>query len=330
MAFRVRTSGLRQKRSVLLVRCLCVAIALVATPLAITPVRADPPAFKPPPWSPRDPAQFDFTVPGVENVPDLHGSPVDADLVIFAGGNQFMVMPDLVRAFTASHPNVKRVFYETLPPGIESEQIARGSLEVGDLVIDVKPDVDMTSLRQIRAEQSAGVVSTFEIYASNRLAIAVFAGNPKHVMSLADLGRDDVRVSMPNPSTEGIAVQIEASYRKAGGEALDRKIMVAKVADGTTILTSIHHRQTPINIGTGRSDAGPVWITEALYQARIGNPIDMVAIPDTQNSTGIYAEAVVKDAPHVANARAFVDFVRSAQGAAIYRSYGFGPPVDAP
>lgn len=48
-------------------------------------------------------------------------------------------------------------------------------------------------------------------YARNPLAILVARGNPKHIEGLKDLGRADVRVSMPNPAWEGIAKQIEAS-----------------------------------------------------------------------------------------------------------------------
>jgi ABC-type molybdate transport system substrate-binding protein len=290
--------------------------------------RADgaPATFHAPPWSVRDPQQFDFTVPGLDDVPDLHGSPSDADLVIFAAGNQFMVMPDLIRAFRAAHPEIHRIFYETLPPGIEARQLERGSIEFGNLVIDVRPDVLMSGLRRMKIEQRAGIVADYTAYATNQLAIMVPAGNPKHVASLVDLGRDDVRVSMPNPAWEGVAMQIEASYVKAGGDSLDAKIMKTKVAAGSTILTHIHHRETALNLLGGKADAGPVWLSEALYQKKIGNPIDYVAIPAAQNATAIYVDAIVRDAPHAAAARAFYDFVSSPAAAAIYRSYGFTPP----
>jgi hypothetical protein len=35
---------------------------------------------------------YDFRVPDVDNVPDLHGNPSDAKLVIFISGNQFFVL----------------------------------------------------------------------------------------------------------------------------------------------------------------------------------------------------------------------------------------------
>ncbi len=279
-----------------------------------------------PPWSARDPKQFDFTIDGIDNVPDLHGSPANPDLVIFAAGNQFMVMPELVAAFRAQHPGVARIFYETLPPGIEAQQIDRGSIEIGNLIVDVRPDVFMSGVGRMKQEVAEGIVDSYAAYASNTLAIEVARGNPKHVVGLADLGRDDVRVSMPNPAWEGVAMQIEASYRKAGGDELDERIMKTKVAKGTTILTHIHHRETPLNIIDGRADAGPVWLSEALYQQRIANPIEYVTIPVAVNATAVYVDAVVRSAPHKETARAFVAFVSSPQAASIYRSYGFTPP----
>jgi hypothetical protein len=43
-----------------------------------------------------------------------------AELLVFMAGNQFMVMPDLMDGFRKLNPGVKRIFYETLPPGFAS------------------------------------------------------------------------------------------------------------------------------------------------------------------------------------------------------------------
>ena len=61
-----------------------------------------------PPWNAPPRGGVNFTVSGVNNVPDLHGNPTDSDLVIFFGGNQFMVLPELMAAFQREHPEVAR------------------------------------------------------------------------------------------------------------------------------------------------------------------------------------------------------------------------------
>ena len=143
------------------------------------------------------------------------------------------------------------------------------------------------------------------------LTIMVPAGNPAHVTGLADLGRKDIRLAMPNPAFEGIARQIEASLRKAGGPALADAVYKAKVADGTTVLTHIHHRQTPLFLMQGLADAGVTWKSEAIFQEQVGHPITHVDIPAGQNSTAIYGGAVVKDAPHADAARLWLAFIQS-------------------
>ena len=273
------------------------------------------------------PAPPSFSATAIDDAMDLHGDPCNAQLVIFAGGNQWMVMPALLAAFRESHPGLDRIFYETLPPGILSKQLTSGSLSVGQLSLSAAPDVYMAGARNMHDVLGRGLVGAPITYATNSLAIAVRKGNPKHVVSLKDLGRPDVRVAMPNPAWEGIARQIQAAYRKAGGDALDTEIMVTKVRDGTTLLTQIHHRQTPMWLIDGRADAGPVWISEALYQQRIGAPIETVTIPATGNMQGMYQAAAVTHAPHPEMARAFVEFLAGPKAREIYRAYGFGPPA---
>lgn len=267
-----------------------------------------------------------FAVPPVDQTLDLHGDPAGAQLVIFAAGNQFMVMPRLLHAFRQRHPEIARIFYETLPPGIVVKQIRAGALEMGNLSIGARPDVLLAGPRGMRTLHGEGYVRSWVPYATNVLAIMVRRGNPRGVRTLADLGRADVRVVMPNPHWEGVAEQVEGAYVRAGGEALVRTIMSAKVREGTTILTRIHHRQTPLFLQESKADAGPVWISEALYAERIGLPLSLVRIPAKENVTAAYDAAVMLAAPHAAAAHAFVEFMQTSEARAIYRSYGFGPP----
>lgn len=278
-----------------------------------------------PPWSAPPPGGVHFSAPPVDAIADLHGDIVDPQLTVFFAGNQFMVVADLMAAFKKAHPSYARVFVETLPPGVLAAQVETGSLVMGNLKIALKPDVFTGGKESIASLQTAHgwFVATYD-YAANPLAILVAHNNPKGVSGLADLGRQDVRVSMPNPKTEGIAKQIEASYRKAGGDALDTRIMKDKVADGSTFLTSIHHRQSPLRVLEGDADAAPVWFTEAYFQQTIlHHPVATIAIPADQNTSSTYTAAIMKNAPHAQAARDFLSFMRSPTARAIYQHYGF-------
>jgi molybdate transport system substrate-binding protein len=281
-----------------------------------------------PPWNPPPTGGVSFAVPPFDAIADLHGDIVDPQLTVFFAGNQFMVVHDLVEAFKQRHPQYQRIYVETLPPGILAKQIETGSLVMGNLRIALKPDIFTNGKASIaELQQQHGWFADTADYARNPLAILVAKGNPKHVEGLKDLGREDVRVSMPNPQWEGIAKQIEASYRKAGGDALDHTIMDAKVKDGSTYLTRIHHRESPLRVLQGQSDAAPVWSTEAYFQQQIlHRPVETVAIPVDQNVTATYTAARLKDAPHEQAAKDFLAFMTSPDAQAIYRKYGFQPP----
>ncbi len=274
-----------------------------------------------PPWNTPPQSKVMFTVPGVDNVPDLFGDINDPQLVVFFAGNQFMCIDDLLTAFKKEHPQYERVFAETLPPGILAKQIEGGSITIGNMRITLKPDVYTAG--KSRIDQMPQYFSKTQLYAYNRLALMVQKGNPKNVKGLKDLGRSDVRVSMPNPEWEGIGKRIEEAYVKAGGETLRKAVMETKVKDSTTYLTQIHHRQTPMRIMYNQSDAAPVWYSEACYQQMIGHPTELIEIPASENIAATYVAGQLKNAPHLQAAKDFMGFLVSAEAKAIYRKYGF-------
>jgi len=269
-----------------------------------------------------------FTVPQVDDLADFHGDVNNPKLVLYVGGNYFFAMAPLIAHFEVEHPEYKgRIYWETIPPGLLIKQIeAGGTVTSGNMTWTVKADAYFAGLAKVRQYVASGLLAAPALpYVVNTLTIMVPAGNPGHVQGLADLGAASIRLAMPNPAFEGIGRQIEASLRKAGGDALEKPVYNAKVADGTTILTRIHHRQTALFLMQGRADAGVTWLSEAIFQAQVGHPITRVAIPPAQNTTAIYAGAMVKDAPHPAAARLWLAYIHSPQALTIFERFGFKP-----
>jgi ABC-type molybdate transport system substrate-binding protein len=236
-------------------------------------------------------------------------------------------LPELIAAFEKDRPDVRgHVFYETLPPGILTKQMAsNNTVTLGNLTLHVEPDVyeaGQKALLDLAAENRVDAPVT---YATNDLMIMIAKQNPKQIHSLRDLGDPTLRLAMPNPDFEGVAKQIGDSLRKAGDEQLFQAVYRAKVQDGSTYLTQIHHRQTPMRIMKGDSDAGVTWSSEVRFQEKIGNPISGVMIPPEQNTTATYSAGVVHGAPHAEAARAWVMFLRSAEAQKIYEEFGFKP-----
>ena len=267
-----------------------------------------------------------FTVPPADVMADFHGSLDDPLLVLYASGNYFFVMGDLVRAFGRAYPEYQgRVFYETLPPGLLMKQLAEGgTVTSGNMTFTVRPDVMMAeqaaSEGWVRDGRLAAPVVSF---ATNDLTIMVPRDNPAKITGLADFGRPGLPIIMPNPAFEGVAAQIKASLAKVGGEALAQTVYEAKVADGSAILTRIHHRQTPLFLMQGLGQAGVTWTSEAIFQEQQGHPISHIVIPAEQNTRAVYSAAIVSGASHADAARAWLAFIKTDAAFAYFAPFGF-------
>lgn len=325
-------------RALLLATILCVfgAAGGCASHGADTGKPVTPPTYGEsvyPPWSrgENDPALdrgLEFTVPEVDNLPDFHGSLDNPRLVIFVGGNYYFAMVPLVKAFESQHPDLRgKLYYITIPPGLLIKMMDAGNtLTVGNMTWTVAPDVFAAGLKKVDEQIQAGkLVGPAVPYATNDLTIMVPKGNPAGIRTLADLGKPDVRLVMPNPVWEGVARQIESTLTRAGGPALEQMVYDTKVKDGRTVLTQIHHRQSPLFLMQGRADAGITWKSEAIFQEEAGHPISHVDIPAADNTTAVYAAAMVKGATHPAAAKAWLAFLRSPAALAIFERYGFKP-----
>jgi ABC-type molybdate transport system substrate-binding protein len=103
--------------------------------------------------------------------------------------------------------------------------------------------------------------------------------------------------------------------------------MAEKRAEGTTIFTIVHHRETPLRIAKKTVDVGPVWATEVIHAAQTGLEFDVVEPGEEldQRDKIDYYVCKLKKAPHPQNGAAFYKFLTSAAARDIYARYGFVP-----
>ena len=152
-------------------------------------------------------------------------------------------------------------------------------------------------------------------------------GNPCGLSSVSDLAKDHIRISQPDPENEDIAFHIMEMYRQAGGEKLVHRIMEEKRAEGTTLYTIVHHRETPLRLSKKNVDVGPVWATEVIHAKKMGQPVDELEPGkelDQRHQINYYV-CRLKNAPNPENAQKFLDFIRSPSTGELYREYGFVP-----
>ena len=252
----------------------------------------------------------------------------DAGLILWLAGNQFFAMDDVVHAFQKAHPGTS-VGVITLPPGLLLTAIQKGGWTYGGKDYPGRPDVYASvNLGHLKKLKAAGMMKEHAIYMHNELVLMVAKGNPKKIRGVADIGRDDVRTSMPNPESEGIMVFY-------GRKVLERHGLWDKVSGGKKCrscqttpnnwFTSVHHRETPERISDGRSDTGIVWITETIQAQNQGVPVEAVKLPpeDSLRDEVAYAIGALSNSPRKQAAQRYLAFLSTPDAQAAYAKYGF-------
>ncbi|MBI3435318.1 MAG: substrate-binding domain-containing protein [Proteobacteria bacterium] len=252
----------------------------------------------------------------------------DAALVLWLAGNQFFAMEDVIGEFRKANPGVT-VGLITLPPGLILAAIKGGGWTYGGKDYAISPDVyasvNLGHLKQLKA---ANRMSTYGIYMHNEMQLMVAKGNPKKIMGIKDLARNDVRTSMPNPVNEGI-------MQFYGRKVLERHGLWATISGGKDCyscqtternwFTSVHHRETPDRIRDGKSDTGIVWKTEILEALRSGAKVDAVELPpeDSLRNEVSYAIGALTDGRNKANADKYLAFLATPAAQSAYAKHGF-------
>jgi molybdate transport system substrate-binding protein len=155
----------------------------------------------------------------------------------------------------------------------------------------------------------AGLVETPQTFARNKLQIAVAAGNPKRITTLADLAKPDVTVVMEAPGVPA------GDYTR---QVLAAKNITVKPKSLETDVKSALAKVT-----LGEADATVVYVTDV---SATGSKVQAVSIPDADQPAITYPIAVVKATKNHAAARAFVDSAVSGEVQQSLEAAGFAVP----
>jgi molybdate transport system substrate-binding protein len=219
---------------------------------------------------------------------------------VYAAASLEASFREIGAAFAKANPNDTAAFQFAGSPTLVT-QIQNGA------AADVFASADEPNMAKLDGAQL--LAGAPEIFAHNRLAIAVVPGNPKHIAGLADLARADVVLALCAP---------EVPAGRYGKEILARAGV--KVAP-KTLEESV--RGVVGKVGLDEVDAGIVYVSDVRASA---GKVAGVAIPGEQNVIANYPIAVVKGSKAPGAARRFVAFVRSPEGARILAAYGFEIP----
>ncbi|MEU6811396.1 molybdate ABC transporter substrate-binding protein [Streptomyces sp. NPDC046831] len=221
-------------------------------------------------------------------------------VTVFAAASLKESFTALGRQFERQHPGTRVTFSfggsdtlaASITAGAPADVFAAASTRTMALVTD--------------REDAAGTPVTF---VRNQLEIATLPGNPHKVSSLKDLTRSGLKVVLCDRT-----VPCGAAAR----EALDTAGLTLTPAsyeqDVKSALTKVELKE---------ADAAVVYRTDVKAA---GDKVEGVEFPESATAVNDYPIALLKDAPHTAAAKAFIELVRSPRGLKVLSEAGFLAP----
>ena len=240
-------------------------------------------------------------------------------VVVFAAASMTETLTRIAEQYRKVAPNVELVFtFEssgTLKTNIEQGAdcdlfISAGQKQMNQLDLNADPAVNSSGLDFVLADSRCDLLE-------NKVVLVVPEGNPKSINSFADLKdglvRGGILLAMGN---EDVPVgqytrKILAYY------GLDE----AEIANAGCITYGSNVKEVSSQVSEAAVDCGIVYQTDA-YSA--GLTVVDTAGKDMCGQV-IYPAAVLKTAKHPEEARAFLDYLKTPEAAAIFASVGFTP-----
>ncbi len=259
-------------------------------------------------------------LPGSNVVYDFHGDPCRAELTIVMEGNQFMVIPEVIEAFSEEVGRKVEVFYVTLPPPRFRPVLEGKPLAIGNLVLHLEPEIVMAP-PEFMAKVKDKVVSPVTFMENRGVVLVVKRGNPKGIKGPEDLLREDVKIAISNPKTE---VNSFKSYIEALSHVPGLKEKIEKEALKSQV---IHHREVPAMVYHGLADVAPLYFHFAYYYQNprfFSEPVfDYLRFPEGEAARSQYQVALTPKGEKRPLAQKWRDFLLTETVREIYARHGF-------
>lgn len=227
-----------------------------------------------------------------------------ARITVLAASSLTEVFDRLARTFEAQHPGVNVTLSFAASSSL-ARQVVEGA------PADVLATADHIAFNSVTA---AGLVVRRQVFAVNRLAIAVAQGNPEGIRGLSDLAR---------PGLVLVLCAVEVPCGRLSARVLRSAGVETRPASLEPDVKAVLSR-----VALGEADAGIVYATDLLEGSSVAGRVDEVVIPSEQNISSTYPAGVLRgsDPDRQAAAGAFVDLLTSADGRRILADHGFGVP----
>jgi molybdate transport system substrate-binding protein len=240
------------------------------------------------------------------------GQPAGAPATTSSAPTESGTITVLAAASLTTSFNKIKADFESTHPGVTVKLTYDGSATLVQQITngaaaDVFASADQATMDKItKAALNDGAP---QLFARNKLEIAVAPGNPKNIAGFADLAK------------AGVVVVVCADAVPCGAAAL-------KVEQATGVHITPASKETAVTgvlskVESGDADAGLVYLTDVNSA---GGKVKGVPFPEADKAINDYPITVLKNAPQSALAKEFVEFVRGGQGREELGAVGFQLP----
>lgn len=213
--------------------------------------------------------------------------------------------------YTKLHPNVTfKADYDS--SSVLEQQLANGA------PADIFASADATNMQKAT---TAGLVTSSQVFAHNRLVVILPASNPGHISTLKDLANAGVKIDVAAATVPvgKYTLQVLANMAKSPDygptyAAAVLKNVVSKEENDAAIVQKVQ---------LGEADAGVVYVSD--INPATAAQFTSITIPDNFNVIASYPIAVLKNSTQSSEAQAFVQYVLSPAGQGVLKQYNFIP-----
>jgi len=176
--------------------------------------------------------------------------------------------------------------------------------------------------RWMQTARDGGLVAgTPAIFARNRLIVITPAANPGRVDRLQDLSRRGLKLVLAAEAVPAGKYTREALARLAAAPGFGSDYPSRVLRNVVSQEENVKGVVTKVQLG--EADAGIVYVSDVT--AAVRHAVRTIEIPEQYNAIATYPIAVLQGTRQPDAARAFVEFVLSAEGQGILERQGFLP-----
>ncbi len=243
----------------------------------------------------------------------------ETELSVFAAASLTESMNRVADAYKKVAPDVKLIINfdssgtlkTQITEGAECDLfISAGQKQMNQIDIEADPKLNEKKLDFVMKGTRFNIVS-------NKVVMVVPKGrNPKGIDDFKDVVTDKVSLVALGNSDVPVGQYSEEIYRNLG--------LWDKLKELNRVTYCNNVKEVVSQVAAGAVDCGVVYGTDAAAAA---DSVEVVAkAPEGSHKPIVYPAAVMKDAPHSEEAKAFAEFLQSEECGGIFESFGFASP----